>query len=192
MWWNVPSVVCCGKTSAAYKGHFGLNGHNRRSLGGNTSKCRAAREPPFVIRQITGHQLTALSSGQVLITCLRLRIRATVCTCCGGFVVVFQATLCWKARQARPSGSGQRPGHDRVRAAAVWPKRQRLGCGWHASPNALRRPHPLRLCPSPSVPPAAGFVYLWHTILPVLFCPPPHPSSTAPLLKAGWGTVLLF
>lgn len=187
MWWNVLSVVSCGKTSAVYKGHFGLNGHNRRSLGGNALKSRTAREPPFVIRQITGHQLTALFSGQVLITCLHVRIRATVCTCCGGFVAVCQATLGWKAQQARPSGSGQRLVHDRtrVRAVAVWPKRQRLGCGLHASPNALFRPHPLRaamLLPF-GTPSSRLCLFVTHNTSCAFFVPPPvFHYSCLPLL----------
>lgn len=108
MWWNVPSVVCCGKTSVAYEIHFGLNGHNWRSSG-NTSNSKAVRDT-FVIRPITGYQLTTFSLGQVLNTwlcgvCL-LCGECVFCTLWGGVVVSRKRAMCWRQWLARPAGSG--------------------------------------------------------------------------------------
>lgn len=94
---DVMKCSVCGllwkKTSVAYEMQLGLNGHNWRSSGGNTSQARAAcvcvsvhvhvrERSTFVIRPSTGHQLTTFSLGQVLSTWL-----CGVCLCVGASCV---------------------------------------------------------------------------------------------------------
>lgn len=74
--------------------------------------CVCVRETPFVIRPITGHQLTTLSLGQVLSTWLCGMRRVCVSECVyawrgGGDVVRRTRTACWRQQLARPAGSGQ-------------------------------------------------------------------------------------
>lgn len=109
MWWNVQSVVCCGKTSAVYEMHFGFNGYNWRSSGGNTSKelyvCERERNT-FVIRPIIGHQLTTFYLGQVLNVIVRVCVNVCFMSW-GGVVVGRRRAVCWEQRPFMPTGSGQ-------------------------------------------------------------------------------------
>lgn len=74
------------------------------------SRSRAALEAPFVIRPIRGHQPTAFSLGQVLITCSHALVRLvseslqSVCTHSESLLWFFwMGAARWRQQQARPT-----------------------------------------------------------------------------------------
>lgn len=144
------------KTSVAYEMHFGLNGHNWRSSGGNTSGCVLC--VTFVIRQITSHQLTTFSLGQVLSTWL-CGLCANVCKCLcmlwGSVVVCRRGVVCWQQQLGWPAGIGQCMPVVclfvcKCMCAQQFDQSDKgLGCGLHSGPNTLCRPHPLLMAHSP-------------------------------------------